>query len=293
MSDLFAAGHEDYEAGPDGSPRKTSKDTVVPPKGAGQKKYQPSRLFNEGEPDPVADRQAYKTNPARYNHFDLGDYDENDSFQHRASGPQRPEDMPIRPKGATANKTTAQWGFYGVSTPPKGHAQGRSHDQKYANKQQDTQEEELDVHHHGHGARGRKDQISQIEMHQDTPIHRPAAPPKPRKDQVSQFSITDEMSPMDNRRVIARTAAAQKLYADPVFGGDDDDDEQQPLKNISNNARKDGSNLKEANGSSASNGRAHRKGLESHWGIDDEEQAPVAKPSMRAGRREVQSHWDF
>lgn len=298
MSDLFAAGHEDYEAGPDGSPRKIGRDTIVPPKGAGQRNHQPSRLFGEDDPEAVADRQLYKTNPSRYNHFDIGDYDENDTFQHRAAGPQRPEDMPIRPKGATASKTTTQWGFHAASTPPKANSKVRPDEQtQFSYQQQDAQEEELNTRHHGHGARGRKDQMSQIEMHQDTPVHRPAAPPKPRRDQASQFSISDEASPMNNRQVIARTAAAKRMYADPVFG-DDGDEEDQPLKNISNYARKDGSNMRDTNGGSTTNGKAsygrgQRQNLESHWSMADEDQPPVQKPSMRAGRRDVQSQWDF
>lgn len=207
MSDLFAAGHEDYEPTAGGSPRKESKDNVVAPKGAGHKRFQPSEVFMAEESPAPKERQIYKTNPARYNHFDIGDTDEHDTFQHRKEN-VNPQDMPIRPKGGRTTQHAAQWGFEGFDTPEKAKTQQ---------------------------SKSRKDAEAHFEF-QDagTPVMRETRP-QPRKDINSHFDITDESTPAA-RRIIGRTKAAARLYSDPVFG--DEEVEEQPLANKSQNARK-------------------------------------------------------
>ena len=108
MSELFAAGHEDNEPGPSGSPKKENMPPAMAPKakGTGGQNYQPSRLFDH-EPDPESPA-LYKSNPAKYNHFDLGNgQDEDpDHFQHAKSPKAAETVMPLR---ARTNKHASQW----------------------------------------------------------------------------------------------------------------------------------------------------------------------------------------
>lgn len=288
MSDLFAAGHEDYQPnGPGGSPRKANKDEVVAPKGAAHKKFQPSRLFEDDEPA-QKERQIYKTNPARYNHFDLGDADENDTFQHH-SGSARPSDVPIRPKAGQRNKDyQSQWDFESFSTTEKPQGKIRGQDVVHF-----SYENEAVPDAQIKQSNGRKNAESHFEFKDNgTPIHRPAVP-KPRKDQNSHFDFNDDSTPTA-RRIIARTAAASKLYADPVFG---DEEEEKPLKNTTNTARKDLASHWDmdetpADAKTTKQGPG-RKELESHWNVDDNNIA--FKPASRSnGRRDAEkSFWDF
>ena len=110
MSELFAAGHEDNEPSPGkpASPKKEDMQPVIAPKakGTGGQNYQPSRLF---DPEPSSESPVlYKSNPAKYNHFDLGNTDEKDRFQHvgapvaQAAG----NAVPLRAK---TDKHASQW----------------------------------------------------------------------------------------------------------------------------------------------------------------------------------------
>jgi hypothetical protein len=106
MSELFAAGHEDHEPGPPGSPQKENRSPVIAPKakGTGGQNYQPSRLFDHeaSEESPV----LYKSHPAKYNHFDLGDASEVDQFQHATAPTPAANPVPMRAK---TNKHASQW----------------------------------------------------------------------------------------------------------------------------------------------------------------------------------------
>lgn len=287
MSDLFVAGHEDYEpTGPDQSPRKVIKENYVPPKG-GHKKFQPSRLFDEDSPAPK-EAKIYKTNPARYNHFDIGDAIENDSFQHHDEN-YKPKEVPIRPRGS---QPAAQWGFADFATPAKVNPKIRQNDVVHFSYEDSEQAQQAS--NTNKPGKGRKDAETHFDFQDNgTPYH-PAAVVKPRKDVQSHFDITAESTP-GPKRIIGRTKAAAKLYSDPVFGEEEGD---QPLTPISNNTRKDLSSNWDINDDAAANGKAGRagqgrKGLETHWGIADDETAP--KQAARAGgRRGVQqSSWDF
>ena len=237
MSDLFAAGHEDYEptrAG--GSPKKTAQEKAVAPKGAVHKKFQPSRLF--GEDSPPKEANMYKTNPARYNHFDIGDYDANDSFQHRSEN-EKPKNVPIRPIGREHN---SHFEFEDFITPEKVKHKSRDQDTVHFSlgDTSDQGQSEAQTKHH---AKNRKDADTHFEFQNDTtPVHRPNVP-KPRKDADNHFDFTDEATP-GPRRIIARTQAASKLYHDPVLPNEE---EERPLSTISHNARKDTTNQWENN----------------------------------------------
>lgn len=290
MSDLFAAGHEDYETkGPDGSPKKSAKEVVIAPKGAAHKRFQPSRVFEE-EVRAKPERQIYKTNPARYNHFDIGDADDNDTFQHRDENAKR-QDVPIRPKAGPQQRNTPQWGFEDFAAPEKTNQKARGQDVvhfSYGDTEKDQSQPSKQA------GKPRREEETHFDFHDNgTPIPRNAIA-KSRKDQASHFEFNDEPSPAP-RRIIARTAAAQKLYADPVFGQDED---ERPLHTISHNARKDLASQWDVPDETSANGRPHgkgqmRKGLESHWGVDGEEAAPKQQTAAR-GRKEVEKgFWEF
>lgn len=106
MSELFAAGHEDLEPGRSGSPQKENRSPVVAPKakGTGGQNYQPSRLFDY---EPSLESPAhYKSDPAKYNHFELGDASEADQFQRVGAPTPTANVVPLRAK---TNKHASQW----------------------------------------------------------------------------------------------------------------------------------------------------------------------------------------
>jgi len=106
MSELFAAGREDYEPGPPGSPKKENVAPVVAPKakGTGGQNFQPPRLFEyeSSQESPV----VYKSHPAKYSHFELGDTSEVDQFQHSEPTKTTVNVVPMRAK---TDKHASQW----------------------------------------------------------------------------------------------------------------------------------------------------------------------------------------
>lgn len=292
MSDIFAAGHEDYQPrGPGESPRKESKDNVIAPKGAGHKRFQPSEVFAEETPPPK-ERQIYKTNPARYNHFDIGDHDDNDQFQHRSNN-VNPQDMPIRPKSGRVTQHAAQWDHGDMMTPAKAKQQKpRNQDVVHFSYRDGEDPQPVTAKQ----SKSRKDDETHFEFRDNGTPKMRETHPQPRKDINSHFSITDEASPAPQKNIIARTKAASKLYADPVFG--DDDEDNQPLTAKAGNARKDLSsqwdrdNGPTANGKSSNRGQA-RKNLESSWGVGEDDTAPKQQATGRGRKDANKGFWDF
>jgi hypothetical protein len=125
-SELFAAGHEDHEPAEDGSssPRKAYGQPVIASKGAGGSNYQPSRLFDQDAPGERP--AAYKSHPAKYNHFDLGEADENDHFQHVKAA--QTKDVPMKAKN---KKHLSQWDFEDFATPEKSRHPVRGQDVRH------------------------------------------------------------------------------------------------------------------------------------------------------------------
>lgn len=291
MSDIFVAGHEDYEpTGPGGSPRKESTDKVIAPKGAVHKRYQPSEVFGSEMPIP-AERKIYKTNPARYNHFDIGDPDVNDPFQYRKENEQ-PQDMPIRPKGGKVTQHTAQWDFKDFVTPEEVKQQKiRDQDVVHFSHENGPNEESVAATQ----PKMRKDAETHFEFQDNgTPVMRKIQP-QPRKDIDNHFNMADEPSPAA-RRIIGRTKAAAGLYRDPVFGSDADD---RALAPVSHNARKDLtshwdlSNDSPVNGKPGSRGQA-RRGLENHWEMGSDGNSASKKQAQGQGRKDAERGiWDF
>ena len=108
-SEIFAAGREEVEP----SPGKTaSPEKEVASKGATGQNFKPSRLFeNEPEKDSPA---LKKSNPAKYNHFHIGNEPEHDLSQH--VDPKSSSQIPTRPK---SQKHATTWDFGDFDTPEK------------------------------------------------------------------------------------------------------------------------------------------------------------------------------
>ena len=248
MSDLFAAGHEDYASGPGSSPKKVGRDTVVAPKGAGHKKFQPSRIFDDEEEAPPKERQIYKTNPSRYNHFDIGDSFD-DAFQHHGG---RKEDVPIRSGKGQMGRGGSQWGFEDFTTPEKPKPKSRGGNEAVQSSYGNDENQPINASQQP-AIKARKDQEAHFEMQDDgTPINRPIVH-KPRPGVTSNFNFSDEQTPAP-RRIIARTAAASGIYRDPVFG---EEESQKPLASVSQNAPTRAQNNQK------------RNGFESSWSFGD------------------------
>ena len=309
MSELFAAGHEDNEPG---SPKKSSATPVMAPKAGSKDKFRPVRLF-EDEDEKVVSPKIYKTNPARYDHFDIGDEMENDHFQHKSGGKPVSKAAPLVSR---TGKHTSQWDFADFTTPHKVAVKVR--DQDKVNFSLDNEKGSTPAKQ-AHAQKPRKDAESSFEIEDDgTPVERKVVP-KPRKDNSAHFAFDDEPTPAASR-IIARTDAAKGLYRNVM------NDEEKPLGEITNkqgkrndfgsqwdmtddspahtksNARKgaghDRQNSTNANwgsyGQSPEQARkpttsaAFKKGLQPQWGVGDDEEKPTAKAG--AGKK---GFWDF
>lgn len=297
MSDIFAAGHEDYQPSvPGGSPRKDSNVNVIAPKGAGHKRFQPSEVFDsvyEGNSPAPVEKKIYKTNPARYNHFDIGDHDDNDSFQYRNEN-DKPQDMPIRPKAGRVTQHTSQWEFDDFVTPEKSKQQKTRGQDVVHFSYGDTENNNNQATKLRQPNQQRKDAETHFEFHDQGTPHMRQTQPQPRKDVNNHFKMSDESTPAP-RRIIARTKAAEGLYHDPVFG---DEEDERPLANKSVNARKDLSSQWDLNDDSSANGKPGqqgkaRKGLESQWELGDNDMVPEQRPVGRARRQVEKGFWDF
>ena len=305
MSELFAAGHEDYEPSEQngGSPKKEVKWEAIAPKGAGSKKFQPSRLFDN---TPSSDSPVgYKSNPAKYNHFSLGEIEEHDPMQHR-TGPT-PDHVEPAPLRAKTNKHLSQWDFQDFVTPDKHNQKLRSQDQRNFGWSDDEGED------------------------METP-GKHAAVPKPRKDAETHFELKDDGTPAPNRVAGPPKAGLLKkgasLYESHLYGNEDEGSEKKPLGTITNNVgRKDNiphwqntdvSPERKANDENKPVGQdvqKHvkmmssdwdtyddspeqtkkptgqiRKGQETHWGFTGEDEVPVV---AKGGQRQAGNFWDF
>jgi hypothetical protein len=282
MSELFAAGHEDYEPSAElgGSPKKEVKWDPIAPKGAVSKNFQPSRLFdNAPDADPAV---GYKSNPAKYNHFSLGNIDEHDPMQHK-SGPTADyvEPAPLRAK---TTKHLSQWDFQDFVTPEKHNQKLRSQDM-------------------------RNFSWSDDEVDNDETPGKHAAVPKPRKDAESHFELKDDGTPAPNRVAGPPNAGVTKksnsLYESHLYGNEDEGSEKKPLGNITNNVgRKDNipqwqntdvSPERKANDENKPVGQdvqKHVKMMSSDWDTYDESPEQVKKPAGQI-RRGQEAHWGF
>jgi hypothetical protein len=262
MSDLFVAGHEDYEARPGGSPKKSVPFEAIAPKGAGSQKFGDVRVFagDESKEDKI-----YRTNPARYDHFDIGEADENDPMQHKSGRNREKQNLPMR---ARTEKHGSQWDFIDFVTPAKVPMKIREQDK--VNWDYDEESMAQTPGKAQQQPKMRRDEETHFEMKDDgTPVERHANP-KPRRDAEHHFEFRDDPTPAP-RRIIARTEAAKGIYRDVVHENDE------PLAPITNNASRNktfGSSwdMQDPDPSQAQHERPSskhmKKGLESHWGAD-------------------------
>lgn len=294
MSELFAAGHEDLEpsAANGGSPKKSYTVQAVAPKGAGASKFGPARIF--GGDEETKTHGGYKSNPAKYNHFDLGDADENDPLQHKPGNAAQATKVPMR---ARTNKHQSQWDFDDFNTPAKVSQKVRPNDVIHIGWGDEAQGKDTTDKV---SQKPRKDNEAHFELKDDgTPIDRHAAP-KARPDAETHFEFRDEATPAP-RRIIARTEAAQGLYRS-IF----DDDEKAPLTTITNNANRkhDFGSHWEMTDESPSNGKItnenkgarddHKKAVQmmnSNWNSYEQSPEPSKRPTSKSFKKGLESQW--
>ena len=303
MSELFAAGHEDLEEKP-GSPKKSYNNNLAP-KGAGSRKFGAVRVFDDDEPITGPDTSTgYKTNPARYNHFDIGDSDDDDHFQQKGRAKAEPEKaIPMR---ARTDKHGSQWDFSDFYTPFKVGKETRGQNKVNFEFNDDNQDE---TPVKGGSQKPRRDAEPHFELQDDgTPVDRHAVP-KPRKDADTHFAFQDQPTPAP-RRIIARTEAAKGLYQETYNPGDDE--EKPPLSNIAANARNNNNARNNTFGSHwdmTDDSPANTKSQNKSKGISDDrkkavqmmgsqwethDQSPDTKRPVSKGQpRAMQSHWDI
>ncbi|ETN44295.1 uncharacterized protein HMPREF1541_10475 [Cyphellophora europaea CBS 101466] len=284
MSELFAAGHEDHENTPKGSPKKAIPFNAVAPKGAGSQKFGDIRVF-DGQHS--KEDKIYRTNPARYDHFDIGDADENDPMQHKSGLNREKRSVPMRAK---TDKGGSQWDFIDFVTPAKVNQKIREQDKVNWNYDEESMNQSPGK---GGQQKIRRDDETHFELKDDgTPVERHIEP-KPRKDAHAHFEFNDEPTPAP-RRIIARTNAAMGIYRDVVH------DDEEPLAAIDNNVGRGRAfgnhwDMRDTSPEGTKNERPaskQQKSLETHWGVD-----AVDEPEVRATRSRGggggKGFWDF
>ncbi|KAK4937969.1 hypothetical protein LTR10_021534 [Elasticomyces elasticus] len=299
MSELFAAGHEDHEPG---SPKKVHVQPVIAPKGGGREKYAPSRLFSDESNEPAA--VGYKSDPTKYNHFDLGEAMEDDPMQHRENA-SNTNAVPLRPK---TTKGQSQWGFEDFSTPPKVPQKVRGQDVVHFSMGSNTHD--FDTPQANKVApKPRRDNESHFELQDDgTPVQRHVVP-KARKDADTHFQFRDTATPAANRTSSRPTTSASDrsgLYANNVIE-EGDDGKTQPLSTITNNTgRKNtfdshwemsdvGSTDEKLNNENGHVGENRKKAAEmmnANWDTYDHRPEQSKRTSVQQGQKKnMESHW--
>ncbi len=299
MSELFAAGHEDHEPG---SPKKVPAQPVIAPKGAGSQKFAPPRLFADDDNEPQA--VGYKSDPSKYNHFDMGDTIENDPMQYRENS-GKPKTVPLRPR---TNKHLSQWDFDDFSTPAKVPQKVRGQDVVHFSLDNNNRDVETPA---GAGRRAtgkpRRDNDAHFEFQDDgTPVERHVVP-KPRKDAETHFEMRDTATPAPNRTSDRPTSSGrQGLYDNNIFDEDEGyrPKDKAPLSTITNNASRKNdfgshwsmSDVSPANEKSNENNgiRGHQKKpsqMDAHWDTSDQTPEQVKAPSQSGLRKGMESHW--
>lgn len=169
--DLFVGNDSDASpaAAQQLSPQK-DKRSMIAPKGGSGKNFQPSRLFEGDSTQPGApgtSGEYYKVNTKRYNHFELGEGNQD-------AGGDR-QKLPNRSK----TKHQSQWDFEDFITPEKVPQKIR----------------DQDVRHFG---------WSDDEPIIDSPMKHPAVH-QPRPDARNNFEFEDDGTPDADRRPIGQT----------------------------------------------------------------------------------------
>ncbi|KIV91799.1 hypothetical protein, variant [Exophiala mesophila] len=304
MNELFAAGHEDHEPG---SPKKVPIVPVLPPKGRSNQKFAPSRLFADDPDEPKA--VGYKSNPAKYNHFDIGDENEDDPMQHHEPVGQASENVPLRPK---TTKHAPQWEFQDFYTPAKVGQRVRGQDVVHFSLTNPASNPETPGQKAA--ARPRRDNETHFELKDDgTPIERHVVP-KPRKDADPHFEFKDTDTPAPARMSGRPTSSAgdrQGLYTNNLYDEEDSarGESKAPLATITNNqGRKndferhwgtsDESPSMERTGNENNHAaHGHKKAvqmMDSHWEVDDQPTEQDLKQAKQGPvKKGLESHWSM
>jgi hypothetical protein len=309
-SELFAAGHEDNEPNKDGSSSpKKFYEQVIAPKGGGASKYQPSRLFDVDASEGLPAR--YKSNPAKYNHFDLGESAEHDHFQHPNAALTK--NVPLRAK---TNKHMSQWGFEDSMTPEKVRHRVRGQDVRHFGWSDDEGEKDESPAKQAKAVQPRRDAEAHFELKDNGAPNAGQYPPETRTkghayntgmglyqnnlydDGVNDTNPTHEKEPLsavttnvgrtkdfDNHWSMSDTspAANDKINNEnrPLAG-----DRKKAIRTMDASWESYDQSPDQSKKAVAS--KPLRKGMESHWGHGDGESVKTA-----SGRKAEKSFWDF
>jgi hypothetical protein len=287
-SELFATGHEDHEPSTENasSPKKNYGHPVIAPKGAS--KFQPSRLFDENDAEELPAR--YKSNPAKYNHFDLGEAAEKDHFQH--VNPAAKANAPLRAK---TNKHLSQWDFEDFVTPEKVRHRVRGQDVRHFGWSDDEGEKVESP--------GKQQKVNQ-----------------PRRDNEAHFEFKDDGTPGPGQHRLAGKPKGSGqntglgLYKNNVYDEDANNSkstaEKEPLSTVTNNVSRTKDFDKHwlmSDSSPATEGTTNNENrplagdrkkavqmMDASWESHDHspeqnKKAVVNKPV----RRGMESHWNF
>ncbi|XXG99081.1 hypothetical protein Hte_005415 [Hypoxylon texense] len=236
-----------------GRERSESPSKAIAPKAGAEKKFQPSRLFEdegieeEGDSlDAVASPSRFiRPNPKKYSHFDFAD------------GTDEPESHDVPQTNDPTSKRTkhsSQWSFDDFNTPHKAKPS-----------------KTLAVRHQGVRHWGTED-----EEVQESP-ERKAAPVKPRRDAETHFEFVDDGPSAEPRVTRPRGATHNNglgLYKNNLYSEDGEQtaplDEPKPLGAITN--------LKDRG-----------RDFEAHWDMRDESPAQKlqSKPPVGEDRKKA------
>jgi hypothetical protein len=299
-SELFAAGNEEFDdrPGSPSSPKKSYTESVVAPKGAGGSNYKPSRLFDQDASENLPAK--YKSNPAKYNHFDLGESADQDDFQH--AKPSTTKDAPLRPK---TNKHLSQWDFEDFVAPEKSRHQVRGQDVRHFGWSDDEGEKVVSPGKQAKVLQPRPDAKTHFDFQDDgTPKPaqgRAAGSTKGTSSNTGQGLYQNNLydDGMDNAKAgfgkeplsavttnVGRTKDFDNHWAisdTSPAANDKVHNENRPL----GAERKKGVQAEEANQNKKGVGsKPLRKGMESHWGFGEDEQTA-------SGKKAEKNYWDF
>ena len=195
--DLFAAGVQD-ESALSASP---TKENALPIKSGAGKNHQDNRLFDDHTSQlPDSPELSIRTNPNKFDHFQLGQ-----------------ADVPVSaPTKAANNKFAASWDFADFATPQKPAAGARDRNARQMAWEGDGVQTPGEPFHRPRVPQARADQFSQFELAEATPR-------------------ADKKSASANNTTGAQSSA-RGLYHDPVFGDRlAEQADKKPLGNITSN----------------------------------------------------------
>lgn len=245
LDDLFVAD-ADVPTEAERRSASPSKPGPVAPKAGAGRNYQGNRLFDDDETVAREAREgghhqiAYRTNPNRFNHFELGGDNSEREIQDKPAG------------GRTKSQHTTQWAFDDFVTPEKPTR----------------------------ALRGQQiNQFPFSDQADKTPLPPRQAVVQPRRDAQTHFDLSDD-SPVSKepapapapatgggRRIISSFQNKGKdLYRDPILDGATEDLEEEQQQRSAYESKR----------SSTMNNSRRQRNFESHWDMAD---SPAAHPN--------------